>query len=90
MDLGEIALHEALIPPDGYQADVEDEERGLENPVMHGWYRYDWTTHVVSSKNHTYAVRSADGEHTVLLVILSYYCEDRSAACVTIRYVEGE
>jgi hypothetical protein len=90
VDLGKVALAAADPPETGYAADVEHEERGLENPEMHAWYTYNWTTHIVSSKEHTYAARTADGERTFLLTFLSYYCDDRSAGCVTFRYLEVE
>ena len=64
---------------------MTDEERGVENPDLHRWYSYNWTTHIVSSKNHTYALHTATGE-TVLLTFLSYYCDDGSPACVTFQY----
>lgn len=86
LDLGEIPLGEADPPAEGYVTDVIDEERGLENPHLHKWYNYNWITHVVTSKNHTYAVRAATGE-VVLLTFLSYYCEDGSAGCVTFQYL---
>jgi hypothetical protein len=85
VDLGEIPLEEAIPPSEGYLVDVTDEERGVENPDLHKWYSYNWTTHIVSSKNHTYALRTATGE-TVLLTFLSYYCDDGSPACVTFQY----
>lgn len=90
VDLGEVSLAAAVAPDSGFVTDIEHEDRGLENPQMHGWYNYNWTTHVVTSKGHTYAVRAADGDATFLVSFLSYYCEDRTAACVTFRYLEAE
>jgi hypothetical protein len=63
-----------------------DDERGLENRALHKWYSYNWTTHIVKSKHHTYALWSATGE-TVLLTFLSYCCDDGSPGCVTLQYV---
>ena len=57
----------------------------LENPALHKWYNYDWTTHIITSKNHTYALRTSTGE-VVLLTFVSYYCDDGSSGCVTFRY----
>ena len=85
VDLGKIALEEAVTPKDAYLSDVTHADRGLENPVLRKWYSYNWTTHTVSTRNHTYAVRTAAGE-TVIVTFVSYYCDDGSAACVTIRY----
>jgi len=86
VDLGEVALAEALRPDDGYLADATHDERGLENPALHKWYSYNWTTHIVKSKHHTYAVRGASGE-VALVTFLSYYCDDGSPGCVTFQYV---
>ncbi|OGO51576.1 MAG: hypothetical protein A2148_01500 [Chloroflexi bacterium RBG_16_68_14] len=86
VDLENTPLEEASPPADGYLVDATHEERGLENPALHNWYNYSWTTHIVSSKNHTYAVRTATGE-IVLLTFVSYYCDDGSASCITFRYL---
>ncbi len=88
VDLGIVPLDEASQPGGGFLADTMHEERGLENPAMHGWYGYDWMTHVVSSKEHTYAVRTASGE-TIMMTFLSYYCDDGSAGCITFQYTTG-
>ena len=86
IDLGKIAIEDATAPADGYLADVEHEDRGLENPALHKWYDYDWTTHTVSARDRTYAIRTATGE-TSLLTFVSYYCADGSSGCVTFRYL---
>jgi hypothetical protein len=86
IDMGDIPLEQATPPADGYLSDATDDERGLENPALHKWYNYNWTTHIVTSKSRTYAVRTAMGE-AVLLTFVSYYCDDGSSGCVTIQYV---
>jgi hypothetical protein len=86
VDLQEIPLADAVVPNQGYLADTTHEDRGLENPALHKWYRYDWTTHIITSKEHTYALRTATGE-VVLLTLVSYYCDDGSSGCITFRYV---
>ena len=85
VDLGEIAIEEATPPAGGYLADATDDERGLENPALHSWYNYNWTTHTITSKNRTYAVRTATGE-VVPLTFTSYYCDDGSSGCITFQY----
>ena len=85
VDLGEIPLSEAVPPADGYLADATDDENGVENPALHKWYSYNWTTHIVNSKGHTFAVRTATGE-VVLLKFASSYCDDGSSGCITFRY----
>ena len=85
VDLGEVPLAEATVPSDGFLTDATDDERGLENPALHKWYNYNWTTHIISSKNHTYALRTASGD-VALLTFVSYYCDDGSSGCVTFQY----
>jgi hypothetical protein len=84
-DLGKVALAEAAAPGDGFVTDETHEDRGLENPALHKWYNYNWTTHIVTSKNHTYALRTSSGD-VMLLTFVSYYCEDGSSGCVTFNY----
>jgi len=86
VDLGEMPLSEAIPPADGYRADATDDERGLENPALHNWYNYNWTSHIITSKNHTYALKTNTGE-VALLTFVSYYCDDGSPGCVTFQYV---
>lgn len=87
VDLDEVPLAEAMAPSDGFSTDATHEERGLENPALHKWYNYSWTTHTITSKDHTYAVRTSAGD-VVLLTFVSYYCDDGSSGCVTFRYRE--
>lgn len=89
IDLGNVPLEEAQPPVDGHVLDATDDERGLENHALHGWYSYNWTTHIVGSKNHTYSVRTAAGE-AVLVTFSSYYCGDGSPGCVTFQYRHAE
>ncbi len=87
VDFGDIPLGELEAAlPGGFATDVTHDERGLENPELHNWYGYDWIRHVISSKGHTYGVRTAAGE-TALITFLSYYCDDGSAGCVTFQYI---
>jgi hypothetical protein len=84
-DLDEVPLDEAVVIGDGYLQDATHDERGLENPALHSWYNYNWTSHTVTSKAHSYALRTAKGE-VVLLTFVSYYCDNGSPGCVTFRY----
>lgn len=83
--LDEVPLDEAVVLSGGYLPDATHDERGLENPALHKWYNYNWTTHIITSKMHTYALRTVTGE-VVLLTFVSYYCDDGSPGCVTFRY----
>ena len=85
VDLGKVALEEATVPSDGFLQDVTHEDRGLENPALHSWYSYDWTSHIINSKDHTYALRTGTGK-VVFLAFVSYYCDDGSPGCITFRY----
>jgi hypothetical protein len=87
--LGKVTLEEAAAPPEGFRQDVTHEDRGLENPALHNWYNYDWTSHIITSKEHTYALRTGTGE-VVLLTFVSYYCDDGSPGCITFRYRSAE
>ncbi len=85
VDLQKVPLAAAVVPDGGYLADTTHEERGLENPALHKWYNYNWTTHIITSKEHTYALRTLTGE-VVLLTFVSYYCDDGSSGCITFRF----
>jgi hypothetical protein len=85
VDLEEVPLAEAIAPSGGFLTDATHEDRGLENPALHKWYNYNWTTHIVTSKNHTYALRTSSDD-VVFLTFVSYYCEDGASGCVTFRY----
>ncbi len=89
VDLGKDPIEGAIVPSGGYLQDVTHDERGLENPALHKWYSYDWTSHIITSKNHTYALRTATGE-VVLVTFVSYYCDDGSPGCITLRYKRAQ
>ena len=85
IDLGGLPIEDAIPPLDGFLEDAAQESGGVENSALRKWYSYSLVTHVVSSKNHVYAMRSADGE-VFLLAFVSYYCDDGSSGCITFRY----
>src|SRR3990172_78303 len=85
IDLGETPLEQAAPPSAGYLADRTDDEGELENPALRKWYNYNWTTHIITSKGHTYAFRTATGE-VVVLTFLSYYSDHDSPGCITFQY----
>ena len=89
IDLGGVSLAEAVAPTIGFLTDATDEERGLENPELHKWYSYNWTTHIIKSKNHTYALRTPSGD-VALLTFVAYYCDDGSSGCLTFQYRRPE
>jgi HmuY protein len=55
------------------------------NPGVGKWYAYSMLSHLLTSRHHVYAVRTADGRYAKL-EILAYYCRDVGAACYTFRY----
>lgn len=85
VDLGEVAFDSvAEAPAMGY---VETEaENDSVNGAIERWYRYGFTSHILRSKRHVYAVRTADGRFAKVEVI-SYYCPAALPGCITIRYV---
>jgi hypothetical protein len=84
-DLGPVpfdAVHE--LPDTGYRANLAGPD--TVNPGVGKWYEYSMLTHLLTSKGHVYAVRTADGRYAKL-ALLAYYCKDAGTACVTFRYV---
>ncbi|HEV8303973.1 MAG TPA: HmuY family protein [Gemmatimonadales bacterium] len=83
-DLGAVAFDSVREVPDtGYAA---TELRGdTVNAGVGKWYTYSMLSHLLTSKRHVYAVRTADGRYAKL-EILAYYCRDVGAACYTFRY----
>jgi hypothetical protein len=84
LDLGLVAFDSvAELPASGYMATTFGAD--TVNPGVGKWYAYSMLSHLLTSKRHVYAVRTADG-HFAKLEVLAYYCRDVGAACYTIRY----
>ena len=71
------------LPADGYVPN--DAAPDTTNPAVGKWYEYSMLTHLLTSKQHVYAVRTAGGKYAKL-EFLAYYCRDAGTACVTFRY----
>lgn len=56
------------------------------NPVVEKWYHYSYTTNILAPKSVVYIVRTQDGKYAKMR-ILSYYCKDQVAGCLTFEYV---
>jgi hypothetical protein len=56
------------------------------NPELHKWYHYSYTNNVLSPKPIVYVVRTQDGKYAKMR-ILSYYCKNDVAGCMTFEYV---
>lgn len=84
--LGDVPL-EALpeLPAEGYVGTEETRAEQPRHPVLDGWYRYNFLSHLLTPRPLTYAVRTADGRYAAFR-ILSYYCPGAEPACLTIRY----
>ena len=84
LDLGPVSfdsVHE--VPGAGYARTRFESDST--NPAIGKWYSYSMLSHLLATKNHVYAIRTADGRF-VKLQLLAYYCRDVGAACYTLRY----
>jgi heme-binding HmuY-like protein len=88
VDLGEVPLVDAAVPDgatfvaDRLGGDDEDEPM---NPVISGWYNYNFVTHTVHAKGNTFVVRTGESRDAIVRFD-SYYCADESPGCITFRY----
>lgn len=72
------------VPETGYRVTTADSDSV--NPATSDWYDYGFTSHLLTPKPRTYAVRTADGRYAKI-EILSYYCTGARSGCLTFRYV---
>jgi hypothetical protein len=83
-DLGAVPFDSVLpLPQMGYEPTTYGAD--TTNPAIGKWYAYSMLSHLLTSKQHVYAVRTADGRYAKF-EILAYYCRDVGSACYTIRY----
>lgn len=84
-DLGAVPFDAVrVVPQSGYLA-----TRASSDSVVDGlgkWYDYGFLSHVLRTRGHVYAVRTAARRYAKL-EILSYYCTGGAPGCLTIRYV---
>ena len=73
------------VPAEGYRGTRRDQGGDPEHPVLDGWYRYDFFSHLLLSRGRVFAVRTADGRYAKVAVV-SYYCPGPEPGCLTIRY----
>ena len=86
IDLGEVEFDEITeVPMDKYTQDVAAKTE-TENPVLLKWYNYNYFTHKLTAKKNSYAVRTANGKFAKFQFV-SFYCDNKEAGCVKIRYV---
>lgn len=55
------------------------------HPVLDGWYRYRFLSHLLEPRPVVFALRTADGRYAKLQV-RSYYCPGARPGCLTLRY----
>jgi hypothetical protein len=83
-DLGPVPFDSvAELPAAGYVAAAGG--RDSLHPAIGKWYDYNYVTHLLRSRAHVYAVRTADGRYAKL-EILTYYCAGVGTGCVTFRF----
>jgi hypothetical protein len=83
-DLGAIPFDSVReLPAQGYAP--TEFGRDTVNAGVGKWYAYSMLSHLLTSKEHVYGVRTADGRYAKL-EILAYYCREVGAACYTVRY----
>jgi hypothetical protein len=84
IDLGPVAFDSVGEPPaDGYVPTTFATDTA--NAAIGKWYDYSMWSHLLTSRHHVYAIRTAGGE-LARLEILAYYCREVGAACYTVRY----
>lgn len=77
IDLGPVSFDSVGdVPAEGYAKTTFEDGK---------WYAYSMFSHLLTSRHHVYAVRTADGRF-VKLEFLAYYCREVGAACYTMRY----
>jgi hypothetical protein len=84
VDLGPVSFDSVVeLPATGYLANAYGPD--TTNPAVGKWYRYSMLTHLLTSKQHVYGVRTPEGKYAKLQ-LLAYYCKDAGTACITFRY----
>ena len=85
LELGGVPLETATLPSDPeWEADI-DIDGVDQHPALSSWYSYSYFSHLLSPKDTVYAVRRANGR-AALLQVVSYYCDNESSGCMTLRY----
>ena len=82
-DLGKVSFDStATLPDSGYVVTEKDSI----NPAIRRWYDYGFASHLLRSKEHVYAVRTADGKYAKIQIV-TYYCGEAQPGCMTFTYV---
>ena len=86
IDLGDVSLDTARVPKGSKWLQDIKVDGELENPAFARWYEYGRSSHLLTSKEKTYAVRLSDKEGVAFVRIVSYYCAPEGSGCMTLRY----
>lgn len=85
LDLGEVPFDSVrLVPAGGYATTRANRDSVL--VPFEDWYRYSFTSHLLTPRPRTYAVRTADGRYAKLRM-RGFYCPGPVPACMTFEYV---
>lgn len=87
-DLGPIPFDSLTTAPESGFAPTTLAGRDSTNHAIERWYRYGFTSHLLTPLGHVYVVRAADGARQVRLEILGYYCPGARPGCVTVRWAD--
>jgi len=86
IDLGDVPLDSlGTLPAEGYVGTRRRPGGEPQHPVLDGWYRYDFFSHLLRPRPRTFALRTADGRYAAIR-FLGYYCPGVEAGCLTFRY----
>jgi hypothetical protein len=84
-DLGSMPFDSMLEVPAAANYRGNPRQEGESNLAVGKWYDYSFISHLLTSRHHVYAVRTA-ANHYATLELLNYYCKGVGAACITFRY----
>jgi len=85
LDLGDVKLAEAKLPPEPKWAQDARIKGEQQNQALSDWYDYSSMTHVLKAKKRTYAIRLVAGGIAYFRIV-SYYCDPEGSACLTLHY----
>lgn len=86
LQIGKTPLEEAVLPETPVWKQDKTIDGALINKALEKWYTYDYMSHLLETKNRTYAVKLQSKEKTAFLKVLSYYCQPEGPGCMTINY----
>ena len=82
-DLGRVAFERAQSATGASFVPTRFEQQPS-NPAIDHWYRYNLLTHLLEPNGHLFAIHSRGASWK--LAVVSYYCPELVAGCLTIRY----